>query len=137
MIFQVYNFDDSETTVAIRTAEDIAYTNWTCTTPATRPTISFNKCDGQAFTSDSGIINDLWSFFKGEFLPAACGTDITDNWQWCDPAKNDGKPIATFGKLVGYSHTDAVKVNNYTAPDQLMPKGTIIRADGTTIIPQQ
>jgi hypothetical protein len=136
MQFKVFNFDDTEVG-SIPIAEAVTTSNWSCTTPATPPPFSTIACDGtQATAPGDSIFNDMWSLWEGNFTPAGCGLDLSVLWQWCHPAKNGGQPMATFGKLVGFSHTDAVKVNGYTLPPTPMPAGTIIRSDGTTIPPK-
>lgn len=131
--YTVTNFDGTSSG-SILIAENISLSGWNC--DQAQPANTYDKCDGTSFTTTEGELSDGWDHFNPGFTPSGCGLNITDLWQWCDPKSQAPTAPITFGKLMGFIHTDASQIDGYTLPGTPFKAGTIIKKDGTVVPPQ-
>ncbi len=87
--------------------------DWNCNQP--EPGTKTNVCVVDDSTTDSsGNFTDGWTLGADGYTPAGCGHSLTDKWLQ-DVSNNVQVP---FGTLMGFIHTNAIKINGTTTPPQ-------------------
>ncbi len=111
--YQVLNYSGS-LPGAIPMCENVLLSNWSCNQSQDTPTTTTcGKTSGT--TSANSTFTDSWTLGGDGFTPVGCGNNVSDTWSWV--ASSQSKIFQPVGVLSGYTHTNAVSINNTVLPN--------------------